>query len=58
MRPRITTSKLVRSTDSKTNGIIVKKSKRLKSRVEKHRAFGVFLKNAFDTPGRFIYMGM
>jgi hypothetical protein len=57
MRKRINEPKLVRSTDILTNSIIVRKSKRYMKRIEKTRAFGVFIKNAFGVKGRSIYIG-
>ena len=57
MRPRIKDSTLVRSTDLVTNGKIVRQAKRHGKEVEKTRSVGVFLKNAFGIPGRFIYIG-
>jgi hypothetical protein len=57
MRKRINSSTLVRSTDHETNSMIVRKSKRQIKRIEQHRTIGTFIKNAFGTPGRFIYMG-
>lgn len=56
MRPRITEPTLVRSTDIATNGKIVRDSRRHGRRVERTRAIGVFLKNAFGTKNRFIYI--
>ncbi len=57
MRKRIEMSELVRSTDPVVNSLIVRKSKQHRKRVEKTRTMGVFIKNAFGTKGRFIYIG-
>jgi hypothetical protein len=57
IRKRITTSKLVRSTDHTTNSKIVRKSKQQMKRIESTRTIGTFIKNAFGTKGRFIYIG-
>lgn len=57
MRKRITTPELVRSSDEKVNSRIVRKAKQRRRRIEKTRAVGVFIKNAFGTKGRSIYIG-
>jgi len=56
-RVRVTQPVLVRSTTPEINSRIVRKSKRLIKRIEKHRAVGVFIKNAFGVKGRFVYIG-
>lgn len=56
MRPRITEPTLIRSTNSATNGKIVRDARRHGKKVEKTRAIGVFLKNAFNTKNRFVYI--
>lgn len=57
MRKRITTPTLIRSSNQERNRRIVHKAKRQIKRIEKTRAVGVFLKNAFGTKDRFIYIG-
>lgn len=56
MRIRITEPTLVRSTDYVTNGKIKRDARRHMKKVEKTRALGVFIKNAFGTKNRFIYI--
>jgi len=54
-RLRIKEPTLVRSSDIKTNSLIVRKSNKRRQRVEKTKVIERFIKNAFGTPGRFIY---
>jgi hypothetical protein len=56
-RPRITKSKLIRSTNSTTNSKIVRRAKQQRKRIEKNRAVDISLHNAFGTKGRSIYIG-
>jgi hypothetical protein len=54
-RPRIQGPTIIRSSDLETNALIVRKSNQRRKRVEKTRVVERFIKNAFGTPGRFIY---
>ena len=56
MRLRITKPELVRSSDPHVNSRIVRKSKQRGRRIERTRTVEVFIKNAFDTKDRFIYI--
>ena len=56
MRRRIRSATLVRSTNHITNSRIVKKSKKRTKRVEKTHTIGTFIKNAFGTKNRSIYI--
>jgi hypothetical protein len=54
-RQRIKGPTLVRSSDLETNALIVRKSNQRRRRVEKTRTVDRFIRNAFGTPGRFVY---
>lgn len=57
MRPRNNSPCFVRSSDHVTNSQMVRKNKKHRRRIEKTRTVGVFIKNAFGTKDRFIYIG-
>jgi hypothetical protein len=57
MRVRVSSSTLIRSSDPDLNSRIVRKQKQHRKRIEKTRTMEVFIKNAFGTKNRFIYIG-
>lgn len=54
-RNRITKPTLIRSSDLKTNSLIVRKSNKRIRKVGKNNTTDRFIRNAFGTPGRSIF---